>query len=99
MSLLDIIKDDVLIDSAPVLAPFLTNIVNAKGDPLKTMAAWAQFQGNLAQAGVTLEGDVITQLGGIIAGKFTSLIAQAQADLTKQTLALNPPAPPPSPPS
>lgn len=90
MSLLDIIKDDALIDSAPVVAPFLTNLVNAKGDPLKTMAAWAQFQGNLAQAGVALEGDVITQLGAIIAGKFQTLIAQAQADLTKQTIALQP---------
>jgi len=99
MSLLDVIKDDALIDLAPALVPFLQNAVAAKGDPLKTGAAWMKFMGDITQAGVQLEGDLIVQIGAVVNTKVMSLLTQAQADLQKQLAALSEPPPAAPPPS
>lgn len=80
--ILAILEDDALLAVGSPLINLITALKAANNDPLKDMAAWLQFQGNLAPSLLTFESTIAGQILTAINNKLTAALSKAQSGLS-----------------
>lgn len=80
--ILQLVEGDVFTEAGPAILGFLNDEAKANGDPFKMAAAWVKLQGAMVAAAPNLEGDAVTQLSEIIAGKIANVFGKAQSPST-----------------
>lgn len=79
-SLLQLLKDDLLVTFAQPLETLLVGI-NANPTPLGIAGAWIAFNGQLLAALPSGEAALIKEINGVILAKVQAAVAAAQAQL------------------